>query len=260
VPQRYKLTLEYDGQPFCGWQTQPGRRSVQGSVQQAIYAFSGETTDVTAAGRTDAGVHALGQVAHLDLKRTRPASEVQSALNYYLRAAACPVVVVACEAVDAAFHARFSAKARLYTYRILNRSAPSALEGGRAWHLHAPLAIESMQQAALHLTGKHDFTSFRARDCQALNPVKTLTRLTVEAHGDDVQIQAEAPSFLHHQVRNMVGTLVCIGQGKRSSSTIPLILAARNREAAAMTAPAAGLYFVKVRYDDIKAAVPQKAD
>lgn len=243
---RYKLTLEYDGGPFRGWQRQSEGDSVQQALEDAVRGFCGEDVQVVAAGRTDAGVHAKGQVAHLDLTRTVTPETLRNALNHHLRPR--PVAVLEAVVVGDDFHARFSAKARHYLYRIVNRRAPLALEAGRAWQVPTPLDAEIMHEAAQRLVGQHDFTSFRSALCQAKSPVKTLDRLTVRRLGDRLEIMAHARSFLHHQVRNMVGTLKLIGEGRFAVSHIEAALAARDRAAAGPTAPACGLYLIRVDY------------
>ena len=244
---RYKLCLEYDGRGFVGWQRQDNGPSIQQSLEAAIERFTGERVAVTGAGRTDAGVHALGQVAHFDLAVERPADEVLGAVNYHLAPAA--IAVLAVEAVDEDFHARFSALGRRYRYRIVNRSAPLTLEAGRAWRTSPALDAEAMDAAAQVLIGRHDFTSFRASKCQAKSPLKTLDALSVTRTRDTIEIVADARSFLHHQVRNMVGSLVLVGQGKWTRDDLAAALDARDRAAAGPCAPAEGLYLVAVRYD-----------
>jgi tRNA pseudouridine38-40 synthase len=243
---RYRLLIEYDGGPFVGWQVQAGGLSVQGVITQAIAAFADEAVSVNGAGRTDAGVHALGQVAHVDLARDWRADRVRDALNAQLRPH--PVAVLAVDKVADAFDARFSAKKRHYLYRIVNRRADLALERNRAWRVPRPLDAPAMHQAAQGLTGRHDFTTFRAADCQAKSPVKTLDRLDVERSGDEVRVHASARSFLHHQVRSMVGSLVPVGEGKRSAKDLAAALAARSRQACGPVAPPEGLYLVGVDY------------
>jgi tRNA pseudouridine38-40 synthase len=253
---RYKLTLEYDGGPFCGWQRQTDQPSVQQALEQAITAFCGETVTVHAAGRTDAGVHALGQVAHLDLEREVRLETLRNALNHHLR----PLPIVVLEAAEVApdFHARFSARARHYRYVIVNRPVPLALERGHAWFVPGHLDVEVMHEAASRLLGRHDFTSFRSALCQARSPVKTLDSLSVSRRGSHVEIGARARSFLHHQVRNMVGTLKLIGQRKWPVDRIEQVLAARSRSAAGPTAPACGLYLVRVDYEDDPLLTPAR--
>jgi tRNA pseudouridine38-40 synthase len=243
---RYKLILEYDGGPFRGWQRQSEGASVQQALEEAVRGFCGEDVQVVAAGRTDAGVHAIGQVAHLDLERTVIPETLRNALNFHLRPR--PVVVLEAAVAAAGFHARFSARARHYLYRIVNRRAPLTIEAHRAWHVPAPLDAEMMHEAAQRLVGRHDFTSFRSALCQAKSPIKTLDQLTVRRLGDHLEIMAAARSFLHHQVRNMVGTLKLIGEGRQPVERVETVLAARNRAAAGPTAPACGLYLVRVVY------------
>jgi tRNA pseudouridine38-40 synthase len=243
---RYKLILEYDGGAFRGWQRQSEGISVQQAVENAIRGFCGETVPVTAAGRTDAGVHAMGQVAHLDLRREVVPETLRNALNHHLRPH--PVVVLEAASVADDFHARFSAKARHYLYRIVNRRAPLILEERRAWQVGAPLDAEMMHEAAQRLVGRHDFSSFRSALCQARSAIKTLDRLAVRRVGDRLEIAACARSFLHHQVRNMVGTLKLIGEGRTRVEHMEEVLAARERAAAGPTAPARGLYLARVDY------------
>jgi tRNA pseudouridine38-40 synthase len=245
---RYKLTIEYDGAGFVGWQRQANGLSVQEVIETAIARFCGETVVVTGAGRTDAGVHALGQTAHCDLARRVPPDVVRNAINFHLRPAA--ISILSAEEVVDAFDARLSATLRIYRYRILNRRAPPALGRGRVWHIKRPLDVAAMGEGARHLIGRHDFSSFRDSLCQARSPVKTLDALTVSQRGDDVEIEAEARSFLHHQVRNLVGTLQLVGLGRWRPEDVARALAARDRRAGGPTAPAEGLYLVTVRYPD----------
>ena len=243
---RYRLTLEYDGGPFVGWQRQSEGASVQATLEAALARFTGEAPETVAAGRTDAGVHALGQVVHLDLARDWKPQKICDALNFHLRPA--PVTALAAEEVPADFHARLSATRRSYLFRILDRRAPPALEAGRVWHVGHRLDAEAMHDAAQALVGHHDFTSFRATACQARSPLKTLDVLRVRRAGDEVQVDASARSFLHHQVRNLVGTLALVGEGKWSRRDVEAALAARARSAAGPTAPPEGLYLVEVGY------------
>jgi len=243
---RYKLTLEYDGSAFLGWQRQSDGPSVQASLEAAIEAFCGQQVQVVGAGRTDAGVHACGQVAHLDLAREVSVETLRNALNHHLRPA--PVVVLEAAAVADDFHARFSARMRHYRYRIVNRRPPLALDRGRAWQVPGRLDAEIMHEAARRLIGRHDFTSFRSALCQAKSPVKTLAWMSVVRSGEQIEISARARSFLHHQVRNMVGTLKLIGEGRWPVERIEAVLAAHDRAAAGPTAPACGLYLMGVDY------------
>ena len=245
---RYRMTLEYDGGPFVGWQRQENGASVQAAVEEAVFGFSGERATVFAAGRTDAGVHALGQVAHVDLAKETDAFRVTEAVNYHLKPN--PIAVVECAAVADDFHARFSAVERRYLYRIANRRAPLTLDRGQAWLVGRRLDVDAMHEGARHLVGHHDFSSFRAAECQADSPVRTMTELTVSRHGEEVEIYARAPSFLHHQIRNIAGSLVEVGAGKRGPEWIRKVLAARDRKIAGPTAPPGGLYLLAVRYPD----------
>jgi tRNA pseudouridine38-40 synthase len=243
---RYKLLLEYDGAPFVGWQRQENGASVQQALETALTAWTRERVTVQAAGRTDAGVHATGQVAHVDLEQPRATDRLRDATNFHLRPA--PVAVLTAEEVAPDFHARFSATGRRYIYRLLDRPGAPALERGRVWWSRRRLDVEAMGAAAQLLIGRHDFTSFRAALCQAASPVKTLDRLEVTRVGAEIHVEAEARSFLHHQVRNMVGTLRLVGDGKWPVERVGLALAARNRAAAGPTAPPEGLCLVEVRY------------
>jgi tRNA pseudouridine38-40 synthase len=243
---RYKLTLEYDGAPFVGWQVQDNGVSVQGVLTAAIAAFCGETVAVQGAGRTDAGVHACGQVAHVDLAKAWDTDTVRDAVNAHLRPH--PVAVLAAEIAADDFDARFSAMKRHYRYRIVNRRADLAIDRQRAWRIGRPLDAAAMQAAAQRLVGKHDFTTFRAAECQAKSPVKTLDRLDVEREGDEIRVHASARSFLHTQVRSMVGSLALVGEGRWSADDLARALAARDRAACGPVAPPDGLYLVRVDY------------
>jgi tRNA pseudouridine38-40 synthase len=243
---RYKLTIEYDGTPFVGWQAQDNGISVQGVLTDAIAAFAGERVTVAGAGRTDAGVHALGQVAHVDLAKDWPTDTVRDALTARLRP--LPVAVLAAEKVPDTFDARFSARQRHYLYRIIDRRSDLALERGRAWRRPRRLDEAAMAAAAQVLVGRHDFTTFRNVECQAKSPVKTLDRLDVVRDGEEVRIVACARSFLHSQVRSMVGALVLVGEGRWSANDLAAARDARDRSACAPVAPPEGLYLVKVDY------------
>jgi tRNA pseudouridine38-40 synthase len=243
---RYKLVIEYDGAPFVGWQVQDNGLSVQGVLMAAIAAFSGETVAVQGAGRTDAGVHATGQVAHVDLAKAWDTDTVRDAVNAHLRPH--PVAVRSAEAAADDFDARFSATKRHYLYRIVNRRADLALDRQRAWRIGRPLDAAAMHAAAQRLVGKHDFTTFRAAECQAKSPVKTLDRLDVEPDGEEIRIHASARSFLHTQVRSMVGSLALVGEGRWSADDLARALALRDRAACGPVAPPDGLYLVRVDY------------
>src|SRR3954471_8493854 len=243
---RYKLTIEYDGGPFVGWQVQGSALSVQGALMAAIEAFCGERVKVGGAGRTDAGVHALGQVAHVDLAKDWEPYTVRDALNAHLRPH--PIAVLAAEQVPETFEARFSAIKRHYRYRIVNRRADLTVERGRVWRVPRPLDHASMHAAAQRLVGKHDFTTFRDTECQAKSPIKTLDQLDVARAGDEVTVSTSARSFLHSQVRSMVGALVAVGDGRWSADDLAAVLAARDRTACATVAPPEGLYLVRVDY------------
>ncbi len=243
---RYKLTIEYDGTPYVGWQAQDNGISVQGALTDAIAAFTGQRVAVQGAGRTDTGVHALGQVAHVDLAKDWDIDTVRDALNFHLRPQ--PIAVLAAEQVAADFDARFSAVKRHYLYRIINRRADLTLEQNRAWRVPRLLDSEAMHEAAQRLLGKHDFTTFRSTECQAKSPVKTLDRLDVARDGEEVRIAAAARSFLQHQVRSMVGSLVHVGEGKWRIDDLAAALAARDRSACGQVAPPHGLYLVRVEY------------
>jgi tRNA pseudouridine38-40 synthase len=243
---RYKLTIEYDGRPFVGWQIQDNGPSVQGVLAAAIEAFCGEKASVHGAGRTDAGVHALGQVGHVDLAKEWDEDTVRDALNAHLRPH--PVAIISAERIDDSFDARFSAVRRHYLYRIVNRRADLALERGRAWRITPPLDVAAMQAAAQRLVGRHDFTTFRNVECQAKSPVKTLDQLDVRRAADDIQVIASARSFLHSQVRSMVGALALAGEGKWTADDVSIALEKRDRAACAPVAPPDGLYLVKVDY------------
>jgi tRNA pseudouridine38-40 synthase len=243
---RYRILVEYDGTPFLGWQRQAQGASVQGALEAALFQFCGEAASVRGAGRTDAGVHALGQVAHFDLAKAWEPFRVREALNFYLKPA--PVVVLDCASADDTFDARYSATARHYRYRILSRRAPPALDHHRVWWVPVALDAKIMATAARALLGRHDFTTFRAAQCQANSPLRTLDRLEVLRSGDEIVIEASARSFLHNQVRSMVGSLKPVGEGKWTAGDLRATLEARDRAACGPVAPACGLYLVRVDY------------
>lgn len=245
---RYKLVVEYDGTHFVGWQRQDSGLAVQAVLEEAACRLCGAEALVQGAGRTDSGVHALGQVAHIDFEQDYPADTVRDALNHHVRPHA--VSVLSAEKVDDAFHARFSASKRAYLYRILNRRPPPVLDRGHVWWVPVPLDAASMHAGARELLGHHDFTTFRATECQAKSPEKTLDRLDVTKAGEEIHIVAEARSFLHHQVRNIVGTLRLVGEGKWQPRDMSRALAARDRTAGGPTAPSEGLYLTRVDYTD----------
>jgi tRNA pseudouridine38-40 synthase len=243
---RYKLIIEYDGAPFCGWQYQDNGPSVQGALEDAVKAMTGENVRVGGAGRTDAGVHALGQVAHIDLTKAYRADRVRDALNAHLRPN--PIGVLSAEIVPDDFDARFSAVRRHYLYRIANRRANLAVDAGHVWRVARPLDAGAMHEAAQVLIGKHDFTTFRDTECQAKSPEKTLDVLNVTRDGENVNITTNARSFLHSQVRSMVGSLVWVGHGRWTASNMRKALEARDRAACGPVAPPDGLYLVRVDY------------
>ena len=243
---RWKLILEWDGTPFMGWQRQDHGPSVQAAVEQAALAMTGETVTAHAAGRTDAGVHALAMPAHLDIQKHLTPHRLREGLNALLRPD--PVAVLAAEPVAVDWHARFSCVGRRYLYRIANRRAPLTLDAHRAWRIGPPLDLAAMQEGAAHLVGHHDFTTFRSVHCQSDSPVKTLDRLDVEQEGEEIRIQAAARSFLHHQVRSMTGCLALVGLGRWKPGDIRKALKARDRAALGLNAPPEGLYFVEALY------------
>jgi len=243
---RYRLTLEYDGGPYNGLQAQAGQPSIQASVEAAVKAFCGETIRLHAAGRTDSGVHATGQVVHIDLERDWKPDVVRDALNAHLVGEAIKVLGAAQVGED--FHARFSARERRYLYRILNRRSPPALDAGKVWHVRKPLDAAAMHAAAQALIGLHDFTTFRDLACQAKSPVKTLDLASVEQVGEEVRLTFAARSFLHRQVRSMTGSLAEVGLGRWSAPDLKAALEARDRTACGPVAPAAGLYLTEVAY------------
>jgi tRNA pseudouridine38-40 synthase len=243
---RWRLTIEFDGGSFMGWQRQDHGPTVQQTLEEAIHRMTGELAAVHGAGRTDAGVHALAMTAHVDLARTLTEHRLREGLNALVRPH--PVSVLAVEKVADDWHARFSCVERRYLYRILNRRAPAALDAGRVWHVAVPLDVAPMQQGAARLVGRHDFTTFRSAHCQSDSPVKTLDRLDVRGAGDEIHIEAAARSFLHHQVRSMVGCLGLVGRGQWSPEDIGKALEARDRSALGLNAPPHGLYFVEAIY------------
>ena len=243
---RFRLRIEYDGRAYMGWQRQDHGPSIQQAVEEAMGAIVREDVTVHAAGRTDAGVHALAMTAHVDVERPIAAQRLMEGTNAKLRPQ--PIAILTCEEAPADFHARFSCIGRRYRYRIVNRRAPLALEGGRAWRVPVPLDAEAMHAAAQHLVGRHDFTTFRSVHCQAESPVKTLDRLDVRRAGETIEIEAAARSFLHHQVRSMVGCLELVGRGRWSADDLAAALEARDRAALGFNAPPDGLYFVEASY------------
>ena len=243
---RFALTLEFDGTPFAGLQRQATAPTVQAALEDAVFAVTGERVTLHAAGRTDAGVHALAMRAHVDVEKNIAPFRLMEAVNAHLRPD--PIAVIACEVVPEDWHARFSCIGRAYEYRIANRRAPLTLEKDRAWQIGPTLDAEAMHRAAQALVGKHDFTTFRSVQCQAASPVKTLDRLDVRREGDRVIVEAAARSFLHHQVRSMVGCLALVGMGRWKPERIAEVLAARDRQQLGLNAPPHGLYFVRALY------------
>ena len=243
---RYKLIIEYDGTPYRGWQYQADVPTVQGAIEDAVAQFDGQRVTIQGAGRTDAGVHALAQAAHVDLRGEHDGGTVRDALNFYLRPQ--PIAILSAERVGADFNARFSATKRHYLYRIVNRRPDLALDLGRVWRVGRPLDAEAMRTAAKQLLGNRDFTTFRSTECQSKSPVKTLDQLDIEADGRNVNVIVSARSFLHNQVRSMVGSLVHVGEGKWSAEDLTRILEARDRTLCGQVAPPEGLYLVKVDY------------
>jgi len=247
---RFALTIEYDGTPFMGLQRQPHGPSVQQAIEEAAHAVTGEHPTLYSAGRTDTGVHALAMRSHLDIDKPIEPFRLMEALNAHLRPA--PIAIIACESVAEDWHARFSCVGRRYLYRIVNRRAPLTLEKNRAWQVPQPLDAEAMHRAAQALVGRHDFTTFRSVHCQAKDPVKTLDRLDVERcrtlTGEEIHIHAKARSFLHHQVRSMVGCLALVGMGRWQEEQVERALKSRNRQELGLNAPPHGLYFVEAIY------------
>jgi len=255
MTQRWKITIEYDGGDFAGWQRQDNAPTVQQAIEDAIFSFCGESVNMHVAGRTDAGVHAVGQVAHFDLARQSDAKTVRDAINFHLRPAT--ICIVRAEPVAESFHARMSALRRIYCYKMISgRRADSIIDRNRVWNTGWDLDIDAMNKAARHLIGTHDFSSFRAAECQAKSPVKSIDRLecienkTTIGFGRQIELWAEARSFLHHQIRNIAGTLELVGKGKWSPDHVKTVLEAKSRAAAGPMAPACGLYFVRVDYPD----------
>ena len=243
---RWRLTIEYDGGPFMGWQRQDHGPSVQQTLEEAVKRMTGEDAQLMAAGRTDAGVHALAMSAHVDIARSLTPHRLREGLNALVRPH--PISVIEVETVADDWHARFSCVGRRYLYRVLNRRAPAALDHGRVWHIPVPLEVEAMREGAAHLVGRHDFTTFRSAQCQSDSPVKTLDRLEVSKAGAEIHVEAAARSFLHHQVRSMVGCLAMVGRGQWEPGDIKKALEARDRSALGFNAPPDGLYFVEAIY------------
>jgi tRNA pseudouridine38-40 synthase len=243
---RFRLTVEFDGAPFMGWQRQAHGPSVQQAIEEAVEAVTGEQVVSHAAGRTDAGVHALAMTAHVDVEKPITPFRLMEGMNALIRPN--PIAIIGCEAVPDDWHARFTCVGREYLYRIVNRRAPLTLERGRAWRIAKDLDADAMHDAAQLLVGLHDFTTFRSAHCQAESPIKTLDRLDVRREGDAVLVEAAARSFLHHQVRSMVGCLAMVGQGQWSAADLKTALEAKDRAALGLNAPPDGLYFVKARY------------
>jgi len=243
---RWRLTIEFDGRPFMGWQRQDHGLSVQQSLEEAIHRMTGERAAVHAAGRTDAGVHALAMAAHCEIQKSVTEHRLREGLNALVRPH--PISITDVEQVADDWHARFSCIGRKYLYRILNRRAPPALERGRVWHIAVPLDVEAMAEGAAHLVGHHDFTTFRSVHCQSESPVKTLDRLELTRVGEEIRIEADARSFLHHQVRSMVGCLALVGRGNWAPNDIKKALESRNRAELGLNAPPDGLYFVEAVY------------
>lgn len=248
---RYRMVVEYDGAPYVGWQRQDNGPSVQGAIEKAIFAMTGETISLKAAGRTDSGVHAFGQVCHADLTKSWKASTVMNAVNAHLAMEREHVAILEAEEMPETFDARFSATKRHYLYRIINRLAPTAIDAERAWHVKKPLDHEAMHAAAQELVGHHDFTTFRSSHCQAKNPNRTIERLEVTRHGELIEIRASAQSFLHNQIRSFAGTLKLAGEGKWSAADVRDALEARDRTRCGPVAPPHGLFFMRVDYGDL---------
>lgn len=246
ITHRYKITIEYLGTNFAGWQRQDNIMSIQQMLEDVIYKFSNEKVTVHGAGRTDSGVHAIGQVAHFDLQKYMTPYKVMQAINHFVRSH--NIGITECETVDDNFHARFSARGRHYIYRIINRPGQVIIDHNRAWWIKQPLNVEEMRGGASYLIGNHDFSSFRSKDCQAKSPIKTLSELIITKEKDEIRLYFSAPSFLHNMVRNIVGSLVLVGRNVWEKEEIKKALEACKREAAGVKAPACGLYFLKVDY------------
>ena len=244
----FRLTVEYDGARYCGWQRQNNAPSIQASLEEALFKLSGIRTSIFAAGRTDAGVHAYAMTAHVELDRNFEADVVRDGLNFHLKPQ--PIAVLDVQIVADDFHARFSCVERQYEYQIINRRPPLTVSAGRAWHVYVPLEVEVMHQAAQSLVGHHDFTTFRASACQSHSPVKTLSSISVQRSADRIFLRCAAPSFLHHQVRSIAGTLVDVGRGKWAMGDVKDALRAADRMRCGQVAPAHGLYFVKAVYEN----------
>ncbi|KEG21213.1 tRNA pseudouridine(38-40) synthase TruA [Bartonella bacilliformis] len=245
---RFKLTLEYDGSNYAGWQRQAELRTVQGAVEQAIFHFSGQQLTITTAGRTDAGVHATGQVAHVDFEKDWHVNTIHNALNTYLRKQGDNIAILNVENIPDSFDARLSAVKRHYLFKILNRRAPPALNAKRVWWLPRPLNADAMHKAAQKLVGKHDFTTFRSVHCQAKSPIRTLECLDVQREGEEIFLYARARSFLHHQIRSFAGSLMEIGIGRWTAQDLEKALHAKDRARCGMVAPSSGLYLTQVDY------------
>ena len=246
--QRYRLLIEYDGRPFCGWQRQAEDLTVQGAIEAAFFKFSGERAALQGAGRTDSGVHARGQVAHIELEKNWSSDKVQGAVNQHLQP--LPVSILKVEKVSADFHARFSALRRHYVYRIINRRGPLTIDRGFAWHMKRNLNAEQMAEAALHLVGLHDFSTFRDAECQADSPMRNLGRFDIVRAGDVIECHVSAQSFLHRQVRSMVGSLENVGSGKWTPHDLKAALDAKDRKACGPVAPPDGLFLMQVDYPE----------
>lgn len=245
---RFALTVEFDGRPFMGWQRQSHGPSVQQAIEEAIESISGEEVRVHTAGRTDAGVHALGMRAHFDLETKLTSFRIMEGINACLRPQ--PIAIIACQEVSEEWHARFSCIGRRYMYKIINRRAPLTLDKGQSWHVVPDLDTDSMHNAAQHLVGQHDFTTFRSVQCQAKSPVKTIDSISVSRFGEEIEVEVAARSFLHHQVRSIVGCLKMVGVGKWSAQDLKAALEAKDRNALGFNAPPDGLYFVEAIYPD----------